>query len=273
MRILLSIMMVLGLNLSLEGCMSGGSSMEDVSKSYVGFFDTSSLQKSALVGHSLDPSASTADKISGELDRKINRLSIARMQGDINSSRTLTVLDGGGSITISGVGTKYVVRYIAQPTTGNPTFGVIGSATKLADIPTGGGASYSGGTQLQIIDGQIVYDLAGALSMVADFTAGSISLDISNLNGTKIDGTSVPTSITNVATINISGNISNNGFSGKNITMNSTELVHSLTGSQTLYAEGHFFGPSADEIGGVILVDDSVSGSAFVLQGTFIGER
>ena len=142
--------------------------------------------------------------------------------------------------TINGGG-AYVFGFETSPSAMSGLSG--GTTTYTGGFQTSG--SFAGST-----DTETEYE--GGITIVADF--GS-SVDVT-LDGT-FDGT------TNMDLSNGSIPISGNGFSGGL----SCDLGCSGTGSAI---SGTFYGPNADEVGGVLSIDVTVGGQTYDGVGTFI---
>lgn len=256
--------------LSACGGGGGGGATEIV---YVQLLDTTSTATSALVGHDLESVSAT--EISGSLDRASGRAAVDGQSGDVDPSRTNINLDSGGSITLNPGSTDFVATFVNQPLSGTPSVGVIGVGTDIDDLPTSGTVMmYSGsnGSAIQIIDGGAVYDLTGSTTANVLFGSGEVDLTFSDLGGTRTSGTSTPVGVTDVAIITIDdAQISGASFSGGTATFSSTEIGSTLSSSEVVSSSGGFFGPDADEIGGVFIIDDQTGGS-LLIQGTFLAD-
>ena len=99
------------------------------------------------------------------------------------------------------------------------------------------------------------YTLEGDAVFTATFGANDIDGRFLNLSGSSpLNG-----NVSNAGTILITNaNISSDNFSGGSVS--GTGLFEDLGGTGTsVNLRGTFFGPEADELGGVISVDDSVA--------------
>ena len=242
-----------------------------VPSSYVGLFDPTSTETSYLGVHSIDSTAISAGASNGSLDRAADQMTILGQTGTINGTRTQVTLNGGGTVDITNGGLTYVAMFQAQPSGAAPQFGVVGVETHSSHMPTGGSASFSGSSLVQVIDGVSFYDLTGNAAATANFGTGKVYVTYSGLNGQRTDGISAPVAVSDVATLKINGAaISGNRFSGGWAALTSSQLA-ALSGNQTVVTSGGFFGPSANEVGGVNLIDDSLSGT-LVIFGRFVGQ-
>lgn len=253
--------------------MGGGAGDVEVSPDYPTLFDTTSQETSAVTAHRIDTTTLAITSGSGSLDRQNDRVTGDSLTGDINATRTLITLDAGGTVTIVDGTTDYVAMFSAEPTIGNPSFGVLGTPTALADLPDGTvTANYSGTTNLAIVDDTSLYELVGSASVTADFGAADLDVTFSSLDGTRTDGLSAPVNVNNVATVSINdAQISGNTFSGGTAGFSSTQITTDLSGSETVDTSGGFYGPDAGEVGGVVLIDDTSSGSLLLL-GDFVAD-
>lgn len=134
---------------------------------------------------------------------------------------------------------------------------VTGSLPAAADMPTSGTASYSGDF---IGHSTIAGDVTGDFTMDADFTSGTINGEITNLATEALDNIN---DLTLDATIS-----SDDGYYEGIVT------VGAVTGGTGDFAfdtrggvEGAFYGPAAEETGGVI----RVSVGQNILTGSFGG--
>ncbi|MEJ8563142.1 transferrin-binding protein-like solute binding protein [Yoonia sp. GPGPB17] len=265
--------------IALSACGDGGSGDSDEGSpdsdpvTYVQIFDATSTETSELSGHELPSGSTTLGLLAGTLDRSADRATVGALSGDINALRTQIDLDGGGIITLDELSTAYVTTFTSQPNAGIPSIGVIGIPTAAGDMPTTGTVTLyadSAGSSIQIIDGSAVYDLTGAVSAEVVFNSNDVDLVFENLNGTRSTGVAAPQPVSDVATITIDdASIAGSVFTGGTATFASTEITSTLSGTQTVQTSGGFFGPEADEIGGVFIIDDT-TGATLLIQGTFI---
>ena len=258
------------LTLPLFACGGSGSGGVEVGPDYPSLFDTTSEETSALQVHSLNTASLAVAAGSGSLDRANDRVSGGGLAGDVNATRTLIELDVGGTVEIIDGSTDYVAVFLAQPLSVDASFGVVGIPTAIADLPVT--ATYSGMTNFSIVDNDSFYELVGAASVTADFGAGDLDVIFSSLDGTRTDGVSAPQNVTNVATVSINDAvISGNTFSGGDADLSSTQITTDLTGAEVVETSGGFYGPNADEVGGVVLIDDTGTGELLML-GDFVAD-
>jgi hypothetical protein len=265
--------------LALPACGGGGSGdggSDPVDVVYIALENPTSTAPNTLAGHKLEPQTGSLSQITGILDRASDRGTIDGQSGNINTARTSILLDAGGTITLNLGPTAFVTSYASQPSVGMPTFGVIGVGTAGSDMPITGTATLTGasGSAIQIIDGSAVYDLTGTTTAEVSFgNGGYVDLTFSNLNGTRTSGISGAVAVTDVATITIDDAVIAVGaFSGGTATFDSTQIGTALSGSEVVGLSGGFYGPDADEIGGVFIIDDTSGAGSLLLQGTFVAD-
>ncbi len=226
---------------------------------YVEFDSLTSNRVDALNAQSLNVSARTTDQITGELDRQADTFELDAESGTIDVSRTTVTLNGGGTIDLTGT-TEFARFFESQPSGGDTTTGVVGVPTIVGDVPGGGTATYSGVSEVAIQDGLALYDLNGTMEATADFSAGTLDVTLDNLGGQRQDFILGTSNVTDVATITISdAMISDNTVSGGTSTLTSATINGGggFSGTQTTNHEAGFYGPRADEVGGVLYIDDT----------------
>ncbi|SFR97213.1 transferrin-binding protein-like solute binding protein [Yoonia litorea] len=135
-------------------------------------------------------------------------------------------------------------------------FGAGGLITRVSDLPDAGTTNYNlGWVGLTATTDTDVYTLTGDATFVSNWTNGSIRGDFDKLSGTD----ALDQSVSDVGTITllVSGaSISGSSFSGG--TVSGTGTFASLdAGSDTSKSAGRFFGPAADEIGGILVIEDA----------------
>ncbi len=136
---------------------------------------------------------------------------------------------------------------------GNNVFGAVGLDVQSGDLPTTGSTTYNQGwVGMTAIVETGTYVLEGD----AEFTA---NWDDGNVNGLfdNLDGTFNGSNVSNQGTITFTGaTIASDNFSGGQVS--GTGIFAPLDGSSsTSGTSGAFFGPDADELGGVLSIDDS----------------
>lgn len=145
-------------------------------------------------------------------------------------------------------------------------FAVLGTETKAADLKNLPTATYNGWMVTETYPKAGFVDnatskgrLRGDVTMSADFGAGNVSGNVSNLS-IRDPGTTTDVSTAGSIAMD-SAPITGNGFSGT-LTPSGTFTGPSgaLTVSNGTYA-GKFFGPSADQVGGTISLQGNYAGT------------
>ena len=240
---------------------------------YVPMFDKKSNQRNDLIAYFFSPGDSSTGKALGYIDRAVDQLAIGDNTGKINSNRDNVLLANGGIISIEQKSTEFVANYSMQIPGRNPTFGVIGIPSQISDIPSSGSAKYTGAVELQVVDDIVVYDLVGAISFGVDFSNSKLNAAINNLSGVRLDGGGASSVATNILEMSVSNvSVVGTSFSGGRSSITNSSLSRGVSGNEISSFNGGFFGPSIDEIGGTIIIDDSNAGTAFLLQGTFVAD-
>ena len=251
----------------------GGGGTEEISGPvYIGLSDTTSSQISALQSHQFDDEA-TVTSSTGTLTRAANGFTLGDLAGSIDPTRATVTLDGGGTVTLNAASTSFVAMYSVESISSSAT-GVVGTPTTSSDLPTSGLVSYAGSSIIGINDGEAFYNLTGSALAKVTFGSGSGDVDMTftDLNGTKEGPASGATVVTEVVTITIDSAVIANGvFTGGTATLDSTQITATLSGDEIVSTSGGFYGPGADEIGGVFVIDDTAGGS-LTLQGSFLAD-
>jgi len=130
-------------------------------------------------------------------------------------------------------------------TTGTVEFASFGWPTAGANIPTTSTANFSGlSSGLYVDSTEELFVTASQVSVAADFSAQS--LDFSTSSTVKVD---MLGNLTAASTLDMTGTLTytagSNGFSG------TVTTAGGLTGTST----GQFYGPNAEELGGVFSLD------------------
>lgn len=167
--------------------------------------------------------------------------------------------------------TRFGYWYVDDGIDGPFAHGVwnIGFATPFTAIPIGGQASYTGKTtglydESHPCGCQNAFTVAfsGDLSLKADFGARALSGSFTNLtitsgyDGTAYTGVLQPT--LNNVTFTASLNPSRNWFSGSTAVTNQPAGQQAFTSNASGSITGMFYGPAANEVGGVWTLSDSV---------------
>ena len=122
--------------------------------------------------------------------------------------------------------------------------GFLAHGTRTSDLPVVGNASYSGRAFAQVLptNGSARSLLRGDLSLTADFDADTIGGRIDEIE-IRSPGQSSYSATSRVWDID-NGSISGNGLTA--------DLVEAGVASTSVSMEGHFYGPGAVEVGGVL---------------------
>lgn len=150
--------------------------------------------------------------------------------------------------------------------------GIGGVATRAADIPGRGGASYVGGAQGFIIQGDSSTTLnTGRVIVSANFQTDRVTVTADQfeaVNDRTGSGTIAPIDTITASDLRISGN----GFSGNGLTTSNNGATVNLSGGRTnSLASGTFFGLNTTtnepaEVGGTLLIqgEDATIGATFL---------
>ncbi len=214
----------------------------------------------------------TSETGTGVLDRSESTFTANGFGGTYDVDSDVLTLDDGGQATFTNIQDYSAVLLVEG--TGGTQFGVLGILP--SEVPTGA-ASYTGTTELTIVDADGVYELSGQMVGVLDFGGSFNDLEVTfqDLDGTKTDGFGQPVGdVTDVAVISL--NVDEVGTSGAfsvtgGASVTSDQLSTVLSGREIVIHAGSFFGPGYDEIGGVFVIDDGTTGS-LEISGTYIGD-
>lgn len=229
--------------------------------------DVNSTATSSLVATVLDANAGTVAAETGNLNRSENTGQIGGLSGALSADRTRIEVIGGGAVTFSDAGDGFAARFdAARP--GTTTSGIAGIATAAGDLP-GGSATYSGDTVITATSGTDLFELTGTADITADFGRGDVTTVLSDLSGVQIEGggTQAPVAVSDAGTLTLRGSaIGGARFSGGTAAL--TSEVLSLAGDETVAVEGAFFGPAAEQAGGVF----AITGGETKIFGDFLAE-
>ena len=153
---------------------------------------------------------------------------------------------------------------------GSATLGIpfaIGYETPAAGMPKTGSASYSGAALGTGVIGSQPYDFEGSVVVSANFGTSAVSANFTNMQALQVSGTAVTSTPWNSFSSSAQIGSGTNGFSGTtSAAANGSSLSPSaLSGS----ISGKFFGPAAQEIGGVW----TLSGGNTAVLGSFGGKQ
>jgi len=225
---------------------------------YVEFASATSTRVDDLNAQTLTPNSSSTSQVTGELNRLADTLDLGVRSGTINAARTQVALNGGGTIDLTGVA-DYARFFDLQQSGVAPTRGIIGIPTRAGNMPKSNTGTYNGVTRVTVQDGLDLYDLDGTATATANFGLGTLNVVLDNLDGTQSTLTGSG-SVTDVATITVNNAIiTGNTASGGTASLSSSSINNGngFSGSQSVQHEAGFYGPGADEVGGVLLVDDT----------------
>ena len=254
---------------TLAACGGGGASTPTATP-FATLGDTTSQQSAALAAASLDTGARTTSALTGTLNRAGNTANISTLSGAINTNRSAIALTAGGTIALQAGANTFSTRYIATPTTGNATIGVLGAVTPAADLP-GGSVTMTGPATVTIQNGTALFDLTGDATIAANFGTDRVTTTLSGLKGTQTNGITPTVDVTDVATVTITGSaITGATFDGGTVAVTSATLPTLSAGAVTS-TNGAFFGPTGNEAGGVFVADDTATGNLRIF-GDFIGK-
>lgn len=261
--------------LALSGCeRSGTPAPLPVVGGYIPLNDTTSTDTSTLQAYELDSTNGTTSNIRGSLDRSKNAVDLGNLSGTMDATHTYVQLVPGGQLKLTYGAENYVAFYSTQPASGDMTTGVVGVPSDATQLPTSGSGTYFGEAQVGIIDGSSFYELTGKSSSTVNFGTSKVNTTLSALSGTQTDGTSSPTSVTNVVDLSINGaKMVNGAFSGGTASISHSTLSAGLSGSQVVNNSGNLYGPGGTEIGGVFAIDDTSGSGSLLLQGSYLGQQ
>ena len=163
---------------------------------------------------------------------------------------------------------------------GRNSFAVIGTETADSDIETLPTATYSGYAYLRVGPredftsfGDVVLDAKGDLSMTANFGAGTVSGEVTDMERkfpSNVDPTRTWTPFTGALTLQ-TADIDGNGFTGAITSDAGFNANFGTVNSGSTYS-GTFFGPNAEQVGGGINgTGMSVDGTPWIGIGLFQG--
>ncbi|EBA12008.1 transferrin-binding protein-like solute binding protein [Roseobacter sp. CCS2] len=205
--------------------------------------DTSALGEAGMAYVLLD----------GQILRESDRVSIRYSDGLVSGGlvREQSISDTDAFINPANGEFSRIVRISSDN-----LFGVVGLDIQDGDLPTSGNTNYNQGWvgMTAIFEDDVLVLEGDATFTVAWSGTGDIDGSFRNLSGTDSDDANV----SNVGTIVLNnGIISGDNFDFAGSTVSGTGVFASLGGSGTSSSTtGTFFGPQANELGGVILIDD-----------------
>ena len=260
----------------------GGGGGNPTVDDYVMFLDPASTGTAALSSITL----SGATVASGDDDLDGSDISVGGLSGQFNSTRDMiTFTIDGGSATIVGIGTTYVALVDARPLGTDPFRAIIGVPTLSNDLPTDGSIDYAGigSARFVIIDADegATFALTADTDVGIDFDNNLVTMTFDNLDGTKTVGTAAAVEIDDLGTLMIEDAVYQDGaFSGGTADFiarvyndggnDVSDITGRLSGSEIVTTAGALFGPNADELAGIIYIDDT--GDALLISGIFTAD-
>jgi hypothetical protein len=238
-----------------------------------------------------DSTTSTAGDFSikpnnaGGLDMKVNGQTISFAGSDVNAEgngwekddgKTKLTSFWGGDVgkIVDGTDTNYVQVWRYRTGSGNDLtrgFATIGVETPTSEVGTmTAKATYKGDARVDMAmadhPGQQI-QVKGDMTLNADFTAKSVDGSIDNLKGRYVEGDAGTGAWEKASSGSVAlnkGTISGNGFSGGTLTQKNVAFSDAVTQGTEVNIDGstysgRFYGPNADQVGGVINVKGTVA--------------
>jgi C-lobe and N-lobe beta barrels of Tf-binding protein B len=241
--------------------------------SYTKPLDPSSNSIGDVSSYGIEISSSEILTAKGTINFLTGRIELESLSGDLIGPLGTIELDTGGSLNLVDSPGEYVEIYNSQGTIEGTSIGIIGSPTIEKYLPAVGTASYVGEASALILDGTYVYELQGKSSVTANFTTGIATINISNLSGTVSNGLGEINQVSDVLTITLSNAlVVGNQIYGATVEFSNSSLSATLSGHQETVLQGGVFGPSADEVGGVFIIDDQTNGGSILVDGWFVAD-
>jgi len=159
-------------------------------------------------------------------------------------------------------------------------FGVVGAETDPSVVKSAANATYKGTAGAETwatADSQLRTQVRGDLTLNADFQKGSVTGSIDNLSRRSRDGNVSSTyspwtaAAAGTSIAMTESKISGNGFSGGTLVANDPGGdVGNLAGSTY---SGKFYGPNAEQVGGVMSLNGKTTDGSYVGTGYFAGDK
>lgn len=143
---------------------------------------------------------------------------------------------------------------------------VFGQKTPSANIPRSGSASYNAILDGSYQRGSIAYRVSGTARYTANFGSATMGVSANPVATPVSGGTALQ-----FGTLTGSGYIYPNG-SGLDPTITFTAITPYI-GTTRYSSKGSFYGPSANEIGGVFTLKSNIGGSPGEGGGAFVGKK
>lgn len=255
---------------ALAACGGGGGGGSDPTPA--SFLDPGSTQSFALSTFSIagDSASTDSDAANG------TSISLAGLNGQFNSARDRIDFenDGGTADILTNVTTQ-VALFNAKPQGVEPFLGVIGVPTAVAALPTGE-VTYSGASSARfvIIDGNTgaTFDVTGDVLAIASFAGTTLDLTFDNFTGTSVTGVADPVAVSDVGVLEIDdATLALGAFSGGTADfIRGADFATEMSLSTNVIAAGGVFGPNGEELGGVVIVQDT--GADLLFSGGFTAD-
>lgn len=237
-----------------------------------GLTDETSQVTARLAAAKLSTATRSTEVETGTLVRSEDYFSLGDLSGTINADRSEVALNGGGTLQIVTEDTIYAARFTATTPGGDVQSGILGVVTPK-DNYEGGSATYAGTSVVTIQDGLTIYELTGDAALTADFDAGTVSTTIDGLNGEAKTGFADPVAVTDVAEIAFTDSAGSEDATFTDGTLAITSgTLSGLSSTVESSLDGAFFGTTAEEAGGVFVVDDSADGGLTIF-GDFLAKQ
>ena len=175
---------------------------------------------------------------------------VLNIMGSLDSGRTVISVAGGSIMLTNPAGTEFM-RLFDGTVAGINQFGTVGQETIVADIPVGGDATYNGVVFMTVANEEGNYSLTGDARIAVDWLNNGVDTRFDGLSGQRNDESIGSVSGT-LSMINAT--LTGNGFSGGMLSRSGT-IFATDDDPRTLDLAGQFFGPNADEVGGVFVLN------------------
>ena len=178
-------------------------------------------------------------------------------------TQTVTVLRTDGTTMQVNISTEYFSTLSvasAQTYSGMLSDGAVaGLETQTSKVPNSGTFQYTGGSSAVINDGSHFYELSGTSSATLTLANSSSDLDVtlSGFSGQRTDaGTGAVTTVPNsdIAITWQNATLTGSRLGGGEVNVSNTAAT--LSGNASVNVAGSLFGPSGEELGGLISVND-----------------
>lgn len=164
--------------------------------------------------------------------------------------------------------------------TGTRGVAVVGAETPESAIKGQANATYTGWAQAdtrRVDDRKERTRVGGDLTLAADFTAGSVSGEVANLQAKERgaatgDTWSAPQAVAGKLIMG-TAKIGSNGFSGGSLALDATASANLGANINGSTYSGRFYGPDADQVGGVMNIKGSNDDGSIVGSGYFVGYK